>query len=103
MKTTHSNLPPIPVDYIVDHALTLTSDSKRRPYVDLINMWAEHEGMGGDVDDVISSITGKPYQTERTREKPEPSQQQSQVLQSSSFQSHSASRHQFQASCWSRT
>ena len=60
MKTTHSNLPPIPVDYIVDHALTLTSDSKRRPYVDLINMWAEHEGMGGDVDDVISSITGKP-------------------------------------------
>ena len=53
-----SKLPPIPIDYIVGHALTLKTDGKRRPYVDLINQWAEHEDMKDEGQKVISSITG---------------------------------------------
>ena len=38
-------LPPIPVEFVVGHAQTKNTEGQRKPYVDLIQRWAEHEGM----------------------------------------------------------
>jgi hypothetical protein len=44
METTLTQLPPIPVEFVVGHALTKKSEILRRPYCELIQQWAEHEG-----------------------------------------------------------
>lgn len=44
MKTTLTQLTPIPAEYIVGHALTKKTEIQRRPYVELIRKWSEHEG-----------------------------------------------------------
>ena len=45
MKTTLSNLPAIPVEFVVGHAQSKNTESQRKPYQELIKSWAEHEGM----------------------------------------------------------
>lgn len=53
-----SKLPPIPVDYIVGHAKTLTTPAKRKPYADLILQWAEHEGMKAEGESIVGELNG---------------------------------------------
>ena len=60
MKQTTNNLPPIPVDYIVGHAMTLETNGKRRPFIDLISEWADHEDMKDEGMKVVTQITGRP-------------------------------------------
>lgn len=45
METTLTQLQPIPVEFVVGHALTMKTEIQRRPYVELVKAWAEHEGM----------------------------------------------------------
>ena len=45
MKTTLSNLPAIPVEFVVGHAQSKNTERQRKPYQELIKSWAEHEGM----------------------------------------------------------
>ena len=45
MKTMLTELPHIPVDFVAGVAKTKKTDGLRKPYVELIKNWAEHEGM----------------------------------------------------------
>lgn len=45
MEKALMTLPPIPVEFVVGHAQTKNTEGQRKPYVDLIQRWAEHEGM----------------------------------------------------------
>ena len=36
-------LNPIPLDFIVGHALTKPTEARRQPYIELVRAWAEHE------------------------------------------------------------
>ena len=40
-----TQLQPIPVEFVVGHAQTKNTDGRRKPYIELIRQWAEHEGM----------------------------------------------------------
>ena len=58
-KTMTGDLPPIPVDYVVGHARAKESDSQRRPFVELVKSWAEHEGLTAEGEAAILQITGQ--------------------------------------------
>jgi hypothetical protein len=45
MEKTLTQLQPIPVEFVVGHAQTKNTDGQRKPYIELIRQWAEHEGM----------------------------------------------------------
>lgn len=53
--TTNSKLSPIPVDYVVGHAMALNTAAKRKPYTDLILQWAEHEGMEAEGRSIVGA------------------------------------------------
>ena len=55
---TNSKLSPIPVDYVVGHAMALNTAAKRKPYTDLILQWAEHEGMEAEGRSIVGELTG---------------------------------------------
>ena len=57
-KTMTGDLPPIPVDYVVGYAQSRATDSQRRPYVELIRSWAEHEGCEQAAEVALNAITG---------------------------------------------
>jgi len=58
MKTMLNELPHIPVAYVAGVARTKKTDGQRKPYVDLIKQWAEHESMEEAGLQVVCSITG---------------------------------------------
>ena len=58
MKTMPNELPHIPVEYVAGVARTKKTDGQRKPYVDLIKQWAEHESMEEAGLQVVSAITG---------------------------------------------
>lgn len=58
MKTMTGELTDIAVSFVVGQARTKSTDSQRRPYVELIKSWAEHEGMEAAGEAAISQITG---------------------------------------------
>ena len=58
MKTMPNELPHIPVEYVAGVARTKKTDGQRKPYVDLIKQWAEHESMKEAGLQVVSAITG---------------------------------------------
>ena len=58
MKTMINELPHIPVEYVAGVARTKKTDGQRKPYVDLIKQWAEHESMEEAGIQVVSAITG---------------------------------------------
>lgn len=51
-------LTDIEVSFVVGHARAKGSDSQRRPYVELIKSWAEHQGMTAEGEAAIVEITG---------------------------------------------
>ena len=59
MKTTLTQLTPIPAEYIVGHALTKKTEIQRRPYVELIRKWSEHEGQEDAGLTAIRRISGQ--------------------------------------------
>ena len=82
METTLTQLQPIPVEFVVGHALTKNTEIQRRPYVELITQWAEHEGMEAEGLTAARGISGQQktdahhmpkelYQTYRQGEKAE--------------------------------
>ena len=58
MKNTLTQLTPIPVEFVVGHAQTKNTESQRKPYVELISLWAEHEGMEDEGLQAIRRIAG---------------------------------------------
>ena len=58
MKTMLNELPHIPVAYVAGVAINKKTDGQRKPYVDLIKQWAEHESMEEAGLQVVSDITG---------------------------------------------
>ena len=58
MKTMLNELPHIPVEYVAGVARTKKTDGQRKPYVDLIKQWAEHESMEEAGLAAVSAITG---------------------------------------------
>ena len=52
-------LEPIPVEFVVGHAQAKKTDGQRRPYVELIHSWAEHEKREDDGQAAILRITGQ--------------------------------------------
>jgi hypothetical protein len=60
--SAYSELPPIPVDYVVGHAKALNK-SPRQPFVDLIKQWAEHEGMVDAGNEALRQLRGTPVIT----------------------------------------
>ena len=53
-----TELPHIPVDFVAGVAKTKKTDGLRKPYVELIKNWAEHEGMEEAGMRAICSIAG---------------------------------------------
>jgi len=58
MKTMYNELPHIPVAYVAGVARTKKTDGQRKPYVDLIKQWAEHESMEEAGLAAVNAITG---------------------------------------------
>ena len=58
MTTTISKLPAIPVEFIIGHAQTKTTEGQRKPYAELVSAWAEHEGMETEGRDSVRRIAG---------------------------------------------
>ena len=58
MKTMPNELPHIPVAYVAGVAKAKKTDGQRKPYVDLIKQWAEHESMEEAGLAAVSAITG---------------------------------------------
>ncbi len=58
MKTMPNELPHIPVEYVAGVARSKKTDGQRKPYVDLIRQWAEHESMEEAGLQAICTITG---------------------------------------------
>ena len=82
MEKTLTQLQPIPVEFVIGHAVTKNTEIQRRPYVELITQWAEHEGMEPEGLAAARRITGQQkidahhmpkefYQTYREGEKAE--------------------------------
>ena len=82
MEKTLTQLQPIPVEFVIGHAVTKNTEIQRRPYVELISQWAEHEGMEPEGLAAARRITGQQkidahhmpkefYQTYREGEKAE--------------------------------
>lgn len=59
METTLTRLQPIPVEFVIGHALTKNTETQRRPYVELIRQWAEGEGMETEGLEAIRRISGE--------------------------------------------
>lgn len=57
-KTMTGELADIAVSFVVGQARTKATDSQRRPYVELIKAWAEHEGQAAAGEAVVSQIVG---------------------------------------------
>ena len=58
METTLTQLQPIPVEFVIGHALTKKTEIQRRPYVELIRQWGEHEGMEDEAVAATRRIMG---------------------------------------------
>jgi hypothetical protein len=58
MTTTISKLPAIPVEFVIGHAQTKTTEGQRKPFAELVNAWAEHEGMEAEGRDALRRIAG---------------------------------------------
>ena len=59
MKKTLTQLTPIPVEFVVGHAQAKNTENQRKPYVELIKSWAEHEGMEDEGMQAIRRIAGE--------------------------------------------
>lgn len=59
MKKTLTQLTPIPVEFVVGHAQAKNTENQRKPYVELIKSWAEHEGMENEGMQAIRRIAGE--------------------------------------------
>lgn len=59
MKTTTGDLPHIPVEFVVGHAQAKKTDGQRRPFVELVKTWAEHEKMDEAGEAAIRRMTGQ--------------------------------------------
>jgi hypothetical protein len=59
MKKTLTQLTPIPVEFVVGHAQAKHTENQRKPYVELIQSWAEHEGMDDEGLQAVRRIAGE--------------------------------------------
>lgn len=59
MKKTLTELPAISVEFVVGHAQAKNTENQRKPYVELIKSWAEHEGMDEEGLQAIRRIAGQ--------------------------------------------
>lgn len=57
MEMTLSTLPAIPVEFVTGLAQSKTSDAQRKPYVELVKSWAEHEGMEAEAQAVLRRMS----------------------------------------------
>ena len=61
MKTTLTELSPIPVEFVVGHALAKATGAQRKPYVELIQSWADHENMVDEGLSVVRRLSDKQH------------------------------------------
>ncbi len=61
-KNTSSSdmLAPIPVDFVVAHAQSKSTDAKRKPYLELLTSWGAHEGRPELAKQLVDSMVKKP-------------------------------------------